>query len=124
MIPQLIIAFAIAAVCGFLCLTLYRAAEFIRNYRVPGGRRVPARPVAAPAEPPTVEEFKEQVKNLEPFECSQCGTMLMPDAKMCTNCGYAPPINFRTARKSFTSIRRQLENQENPPTLPRKHKTL
>lgn len=122
MIAQLIIALAIAAVCGFFCLLIWRVAEAVRHYRPPVARgRVAARP--APAEPQSAEQLQEDVAKLQPVECAQCGTVMMPESKICTNCGYAPPINFRTARVGWPSKRRQLESQENPPTLPRKQKS-
>jgi hypothetical protein len=123
MIPQLIVAVALAAMCGFFSLLLYRLSEAVRNYRPPVGsmrRRVPS----AAVEPQSLEQLKEEVEKLKPVECKQCGTPVMPDSKMCSVCGYAPPINFRTARVGWPSQKRQLESQENPPTLPRKQRSL
>jgi hypothetical protein len=122
MIPSLIIAIAVAAVCGFLCLALYRLAEAIRNYRPAVGSM---RRVAAPAvAPQTGAELEKEVADLTPHPCPHCGAPMMPAAKMCENCGYTAPINFRTARTGWPSKRRQLENENNPPTLPKKQRSL
>lgn len=121
LIGSIFVSLGIAAVCAFLCLVLYRLSEAVRNYRPSSSSRPIRR--AVPLAPQTPEEFTEEVKKLTPVECRQCGAPHMPDAPICENCGYAPPISLRTGRRGFTTIRRQLENEQNPPNLPSKRKT-
>lgn len=121
MFPNLLIALAVMVVCGFLCLVLWSLKQRIDSYQPPAPRRIVKRPAAAT--PQSIEEFKEDIAERTAKECAQCGTSMMPDAKICANCGYAPPINFRTARTSWPNRRRQLENAENPPNLPRKQRS-
>lgn len=116
MLPNLLIALAVMVVCGFLCYVLWKVAQRVDNYQ-PVPRRVVKRTAAAPQ---TAEEFKREVDDHVAKECAQCGTVIPPGAKICATCGYAPPINFRTARTGWPAQRRQLENPANPPKLPEK----
>lgn len=93
---------AIIVVAGFLCWLIVQAGLYLQNQPTVG------RPRPMKVQPISAHEFKSQVDANQARPCRECGTPYV--GPKCTNCGHTTPTTLRTARTSFSTIKRRLED--------------
>lgn len=99
----MIMAICELAFTGFVCLLLYRLSEYVRTMPFAGSRSVPKR---------TDTDFHKELAEQTTKPCPDCGTPVV-GSHDCVNCGRkAQGSGIRMARKSFSGLKKGIENQE------------